>query len=72
MNKKIVVFLLSSLLLILVYSIFILSSIKHLHANPIAFAIYFTLMVFILLIFIALLEAQADTYEYSEKTFYTR
>jgi len=60
MNKKTIVFLLSSLLLILVYSIFILSSIRYLQANPLAFTIYFTLMVFMLLIFMALLEAEAD------------
>jgi len=60
MNKKTIVFLLSSLLLILVYSIFILSSIRYLQANPLAFTIYFTLMVFMLLIFMALLEAEVD------------
>jgi len=71
MKEKIVVFLLSSLLLILVYSIFILISIKYLQENPLAFAIYFILMVFMLLIFIALLEIEADSIEYSEKTFYS-
>jgi len=60
MNKKTIVFWLSSLLLILVYSIFIFSSIRYLQANPLAFTIYFTLMVFMLLIFMALLEAEAD------------
>jgi hypothetical protein len=60
MNKKTIVFLLSSLLLILVYSIFIFSSIKHLQVNTLAFAIYFIVMICMLLIFMALLEAQAD------------
>lgn len=64
MTRKIVVFLLSSLLLILVYSIFILTSIKYLQANPLAFAFYFTIMVFILLIFIALIEAESELGEY--------
>jgi len=71
MKEKIVVFLLSSLLIILVYSIFIFSSIKYLQSNPLAFAVYFTLMVFMLLIFIALLEIETDVIEYSEKTFYS-
>lgn len=43
MKEKIVVFLLYSLLLILVYSIFIFSSIKYLQANPLAFAVYYTI-----------------------------
>jgi hypothetical protein len=62
--------LLSSLLLILVYSIFILTSIKYLQANPLAFTAYFTLMVFILLIFIALVEIEIDAIENTEKIFY--
>jgi hypothetical protein len=66
MKHKIIVFLLSSLLLILVYSIFIFSSIKYLQANPLAFTVYFTLMVFMLLIFIALLEIETDTCEATE------
>lgn len=64
MTRKIVIFLLCSLLLILVYSIFILTSIKYLQANPLAFALYFTLMIFILLIFIALIEAEYESGEY--------
>jgi hypothetical protein len=66
MTRKIAILLLSSLLLILVYGIFILTSIKYLQSNPFAFALYFTLMVFMLLIFIALLEAESDKYCYEE------
>jgi len=61
MKEKIIVFLLSSILLILVYSIFILTSMRYLQENPLAFTVYFTLMMFMLLIFIALLEATSDT-----------
>ena len=70
MKEKIVVFLLSSLLLILVYTAFIFSSIKYLQANPLAFTVYFMLMVFMLLIFVALLEIEIDTIEDTEKNFY--
>jgi hypothetical protein len=62
MIRKIIVFLLSSILLILVYTTFIFISIKYLQSNPLAFTVYFTLMVFMLLIFIALLDAEVEAF----------
>jgi len=69
MTRKIAVFLLSSLLLIVVYSMFIFASIKFLQANLLAFVVYFTLMIFMLLIFISLLEIESNMLDEQKKLF---